>query len=125
MAMSYYTANYHYPYQAFSGHYDLYAHGADLSRNAQFARSALINNTTMTKSTESKPRLAKEEVEQLEAEFQKNSKPNTSLKKQLAEQMRVDAARINVLTQIHKGLMGELLTKPAELVPEQTGKGEA
>jgi len=50
----------------------------------------------MSRTTESKPRLSKEEVEILEAEFQKNHKPNSSLKKALAEQMRVDNARINV-----------------------------
>jgi hypothetical protein len=55
------------------------------------ARAAMMS----TKTTETKPRLAKEEVEQLEAEFQKNPKPNSSLKKGLAEQMRVDVARIN------------------------------
>lgn len=49
------------------------------------------------KATESKPRLAKDEVDKLEREFQKNNKPNSSLKKQLAEEMRVDIARINVL----------------------------
>ncbi|OHF01068.1 homeobox domain-containing protein [Colletotrichum orchidophilum] len=47
------------------------------------------------KATESKPRLAKDEVDKLEREFQKNNKPNSSLKKQLAEEMRVDIARIN------------------------------
>ncbi|KAF6804953.1 homeobox domain-containing protein [Colletotrichum musicola] len=47
------------------------------------------------KTTESKPRLAKDEVDKLEREFQKNNKPNSSLKKQLAEEMNVDIARIN------------------------------
>jgi hypothetical protein len=50
----------------------------------------------MSRTTESKPRLSKEEVEVLEAEFQKNHKPNSSTKKALAESMRVDNARINV-----------------------------
>jgi hypothetical protein len=49
------------------------------------------------RATESKPRLAKEEVDKLEREFQRNHKPNSSLKKHLAEEMRVDIARINVL----------------------------
>ncbi|KAH6606542.1 homeobox [Trichoderma cornu-damae] len=49
----------------------------------------------MSRTTESKPRLSKEEVEVLEAEFQKNHKPNSSTKKALAESMRVDHARIN------------------------------
>jgi hypothetical protein len=50
----------------------------------------------MSRTTESKPRLSKEEVEILEAEFQKNHKPNSITKKALAESMRVDNARINV-----------------------------
>lgn len=51
----------------------------------------------MSRATESKPRLSKDEVEVLEAEFQKNHKPSSSTKKALAESMRVDNARINVL----------------------------
>ena len=46
--------------------------------------------------TETKPRLAKNEVDQLEAEFQRNNKPNSNLKRELAAQMRVDITRINV-----------------------------
>ncbi|CRK13688.1 hypothetical protein BN1723_018667, partial [Verticillium longisporum] len=40
------------------------------------------------RTTETKPRLAKDEVDKLEREFQRNHKPNSSLKKQLAEEMR-------------------------------------
>lgn len=59
--------------------------------------AAMINSgaISQTKPTESKPRLAKDEVETLEREFQKNPKPNSSLKRELADQMRVDVARIN------------------------------
>lgn len=46
--------------------------------------------------TETKPRLSKGEVAQLEAVFQENNKPSSPVKKGLAEQMRVDVARINV-----------------------------
>jgi len=56
----------------------------------------LVHHHQMSRTTESKPRLSKEEVETLEAEFQKNHKPNSSTKKALAESMRVDNARINV-----------------------------
>ena len=56
----------------------------------------LVHHHQMSRTTESKPRLSKEEVEVLEAEFQKNHKPNSSTKKTLAESMRVDNARINV-----------------------------
>ncbi|KAM5351703.1 hypothetical protein ACJ41O_004426 [Fusarium nematophilum] len=55
----------------------------------------LLHNHQMSRTTETKPRLSKEEVEILEAEFQKNHKPNSSTKKALAESMRVDNARIN------------------------------
>ncbi|KAG7109720.1 hypothetical protein HYQ44_020329 [Verticillium longisporum] len=56
-------------------------------------RHAMIQHGART--TETKPRLAKDEVDKLEREFQRNHKPNSSLKKQLAEEMRVDIARIN------------------------------
>lgn len=56
----------------------------------------LVHHQQMSRTTESKPRLSKEEVEILEAEFQKNHKPNSTIKKALAESMRVDNARINV-----------------------------
>ncbi|RDA87917.1 hypothetical protein CP532_1708 [Ophiocordyceps camponoti-leonardi (nom. inval.)] len=55
----------------------------------------LVHPNHMSRATESKPRLSKDEVEVLEAEFQKNHKPSSSTKKALAESMRVDNARIN------------------------------
>ncbi|KAF4465842.1 homeobox transcription [Fusarium albosuccineum] len=55
----------------------------------------LLHHHQMSRTTETKPRLFKEEVEVLEAEFQKNHKPNSTTKKALAESMRVDNARIN------------------------------
>ncbi|KAF7551685.1 hypothetical protein G7Z17_g4841 [Cylindrodendrum hubeiense] len=58
-------------------------------------QSQLVHHQQMSRTTETKPRLSKEEVEVLEAEFQKNHKPNSSTKKTLAESMRVDHARIN------------------------------
>lgn len=45
---------------------------------------------------ETKPRLSKEEVELLENHFQAHQKPNSNTKRQLAEGMNVDVARINV-----------------------------
>jgi hypothetical protein len=56
----------------------------------------LLHHHQMSRTTETKPRLSKEEVEVLETEFQKNHKPNSTIKKALAESMRVDNARINV-----------------------------
>jgi hypothetical protein len=99
MAMAYYP-NYQMLSYPFSGQYSAhqgfaYPHG-DMDPWRQH-RPTLIQQPNMHK-TESKPRLAKEEVELLETEFQKNHKPNSSLKKTLAEQMRVEIARINVPT---------------------------
>lgn len=48
-----------------------------------------------SKQAEPKPRLAKDEVELLEREFAKNPKPNSSTKRELAEQMGVEVPRIN------------------------------
>jgi hypothetical protein len=45
---------------------------------------------------ETKPRLAKQEVDLLERHFQENHKPPSSLKRQLAENMGVQVCRINV-----------------------------
>jgi len=125
--MSYYHPNFQmYSYPTYDGHYNLYSpDGSDLSRTVQLARSALMNHPNMNKGTESKPRLAKEEVEQLESEFQKNNKPNSSLKKTLAEQMRVDIARINVLNRVCRTSKSIIANASAELVSEQTGQSEA
>lgn len=46
--------------------------------------------------TETKPRLAKDEVARLERIFAENHKPNSNVKRKLAEEMRVEVARINV-----------------------------
>ncbi|PTB65386.1 homeobox domain-containing protein [Trichoderma citrinoviride] len=68
---------------------------ADTMKAYQVQHNHLVHHQQMSRTTESKPRLSKEEVEVLEAEFQKNHKPNSSTKKALAESMRVDHARIN------------------------------
>jgi hypothetical protein len=49
-----------------------------------------------TKTNEAKPRLVKDEVDILEREFKKNPNPTTQTKRQYAEDMTVDLARINV-----------------------------
>lgn len=69
---------------------------ADSMEAYQSNHHHLVHHHQMSRTTESKPRLSKEEVEVLEAEFQKNHKPNSTTKKALAESMRVDNARINV-----------------------------
>ncbi|KAG6300118.1 hypothetical protein E4U09_007412 [Claviceps aff. purpurea] len=68
---------------------------ADSLEAYQAQHNRLVQHQQMSRSTESKPRLSKEEVEVLESEFQRNHKPSSSTKKALAESMRVDNARIN------------------------------
>ncbi|KAM0251945.1 hypothetical protein ACHAQJ_007918 [Trichoderma viride] len=68
---------------------------AESMKAYQTQHNHLVHHQQMTRTTESKPRLSKEEVDLLESEFQKNHKPNSSTKKALAESMRVDHARIN------------------------------
>jgi hypothetical protein len=109
MAMEYYPNYQMYGYPAFGTPFHVAQgmpppyppHNGDAWRNIHHSRSAMINQSNMAKTTESKPRLSKEEVEQLEAEFQRNPKPNAHTKKGLAEQMRVDIARINVSFSTH------------------------
>ena len=72
------------------------AYLADSLDTYQSHNGRVAQHQQMSRTTESKPRLSKEEVEILEAEFQKNHKPSSSTKKTLAESMRVDNARINV-----------------------------
>jgi len=57
---------------------------------------AMLTNSSFTQKNETKPRLGKDEVEFLEREFKKNPKPTTQTKRQFAEDMRVELARINV-----------------------------
>ncbi|POR39655.1 Diencephalon/mesencephalon homeobox protein 1-B [Tolypocladium paradoxum] len=71
------------------------AYLADSMETYQNHNRHLVHHHQLSRTTESKPRLSKEEVEVLEAEFQKNHKPSSSTKKSLAESMRVDNARIN------------------------------
>ncbi|PMD48735.1 hypothetical protein L207DRAFT_414098 [Hyaloscypha variabilis F] len=50
---------------------------------------------TAPRTNETKPRLGKDEVDILEREFKKNPKPTTQTKRQFAEDMGVELARIN------------------------------
>lgn len=52
--------------------------------------------TSHGEKNETKPRLAKDEVEILENHFRACNKPNSQLKRELAEQFGVEPARINV-----------------------------
>lgn len=57
--------------------------------------TAMMGMPHPSKTNETKPRLGKDEVDILEREFKKNPKPSTQTKRQFAEDMRVDLARIN------------------------------
>ncbi|PNY24510.1 Diencephalon/mesencephalon homeobox protein 1-B [Tolypocladium capitatum] len=89
-------------YPGLDDHFSAYAQAAsypaylaDSMETYQNHNRQLLHHHQLSRTTESKPRLSKEEVEVLEAEFQKNHKPSSSTKKALAESMRVDNARIN------------------------------
>lgn len=84
------------PFSAYSQMPNSYPAYLAESMEAYQAHHSRLINQQMSRTTESKPRLSKEEVEVLEAEFQKNHKPNSNTKKALAESMHVDNARINV-----------------------------
>jgi hypothetical protein len=58
--------------------------------------TAMMGMPHPQKTNETKPRLGKDEVDILEHEFKKNPKPSTQTKRQFAEDMHVDLARINV-----------------------------
>jgi hypothetical protein len=51
---------------------------------------------TLPKTSEPKPRIGEDEVSILEREFERNPKPTTQIKRQFAEDMGVDLARVNV-----------------------------
>jgi hypothetical protein len=85
----------HDPFTSYSQYPAYTSYLADSMDAYQSNHHHLVHHQQMSRTTESKPRLSKEEVEILEAEFQKNHKPNSTIKKALAESMRVDNARIN------------------------------
>lgn len=49
-----------------------------------------------SRQSEHKPRMSKDDVEILEREFQKNSKPSSGRKREIAEMLKVEHPRINV-----------------------------
>jgi len=69
--------------------------GYNITRPSSMGHLGMENQQVSDKN-DTKPRLAKQEVELLERHFQENHKPPSALKRQLADQMGVDVARINV-----------------------------
>ncbi|KAL2756202.1 hypothetical protein ACRALDRAFT_210610 [Sodiomyces alcalophilus JCM 7366] len=80
-------------------------------------QGTLIHHDHGARTTESKPRLAKEEVEKLENEFQRNAKPTSIVKRQLAVEMRVETARINVCGNLRPFPL-RFSTRPVDLTGE-------
>lgn len=78
-------------------HHEQMPHYNDAHQTYAMAQSTpMITMPNTAKQNETKPRLGKDEVDILEREFKKNPKPTTQTKRQFAEDMGVDLARINV-----------------------------
>jgi hypothetical protein len=90
--------------------------------NASSMASAL-NNSSMAHTNETKPRLRKDEVEILEREFKKNPKPTTQTRRDFAEDIGVDLARITVKRS--KPCLKPNLLTGTELVPKPSSQAEA
>lgn len=54
------------------------------------------NTNAMDAAVQLKPRLSKNEIELLETEFCRNSKPTSGRKREIAKSFRADTSRINV-----------------------------
>jgi hypothetical protein len=80
-----------YPTYADQHHqvYTVHRRATSMTDLGQMTRTHADKNDT-------KPRLSKAEVEILERQFQEQHKPSSNTKRQLADRMRVDIARINV-----------------------------
>ncbi|CAK7233415.1 hypothetical protein SCUCBS95973_008586 [Sporothrix curviconia] len=79
-----------YPYPYGGEPLYLFPHMPAHHRNMTEAQMALA-----TKQLDPKPRLGKDEVQLLESEFQKNPKPSSLRKREIAELLKVDNPRIN------------------------------
>jgi hypothetical protein len=88
------------PYQQHNlyHHEPMSSHYIDAHQNYAMAQrtAPMIAMPNPTRTNDTKPRLGKDEVDILEREFKKNPKPTTQTKRQFAEDMGVDLARINV-----------------------------
>ena len=74
----------------------------------------------------SRPRLTKEQVETLEAQFQAHPKPSSNVKRQLAAQTNLSLPRVAVCTKRSFAIcLDRKLIEFAELVPEPSRKGQA
>ena len=73
----------------------------------------------------SRPRLTKEQVETLEAQFQAHPKPSSNVKRQLAAQTNLSLPRVAVsIFFFSPSFSGFDLTMCTELVPKSTGESQ-
>jgi hypothetical protein len=72
----------------------------------------------------SRPRLTKEQVETLEAQFQAHPKPSSNVKRQLAAQTNLSLPRVAV-RDCDSNFPGLYTNWRIELVPKSTSQGEA
>lgn len=70
--------------------------GSNPCTAAQQLPNMIPRPNTSKEMGETKPRIGKEEVDTLKREFKRNAKPTTQTKRQFAEDMGVDLARVNV-----------------------------
>jgi len=115
--MEYYEPPFHAQYQ--QDH--IAAHYPDLHHYNMVPQHPMI--AMPAQKSETKPRLGKDEVEILEREFKKNQKPTTQTKRQFADDMGVELARINVSIQEVFPNDGPLTG--VELVPKSSCQTEA
>ena len=89
-----------YPYSYGGEPFYLFSQMPTHHRSMTEAQLAIVN-----KQMDPKPRLGKDEVQMLEDEFQKNSKPSTMRKREIADILKVDNPRINVSTVLTSRLL--------------------
>lgn len=73
----------------------------------------------------SRPRLTKEQVETLEAQFQAHPKPSSNVKRQLAAQTNLSLTRVAVSLILRRMQYVTCADPGIELVPKPTSKGKA
>ncbi|PBP28301.1 hypothetical protein BUE80_DR000643 [Diplocarpon rosae] len=89
------TSYQHHQHQRHQFHPEQLPYNDGHQKYAMSHPAQLIVMPNCAKANETKPRLGKDEVDILEREFKKNPKPTTLTKRQFAEDMGVDLARIN------------------------------
>ena len=114
------------PYPAYTVHpqqqqIDGYYNPYNNAEYADFISARLLHDDFADmEEISTRPRLTREQVEVLEAQFQANHKPNTQVKKQLAIQTNLGLQRVGVGFHQRRGLYNQA-DSCAELVSKSTG----